>query len=182
MAQKGFHFDMKTCIGCKACQVACKDKNNLEAGFLFRKVHGIEGGKYPKPWNYNLSIACNHCAEPKCVKNCPTGALSKRADGIVTSDRSKCIGCRLCTWSCPYGAPQYLEKEGKVGKCDLCADLLDKGEDPACVASCVMRALHVGEIEELRKTYGGTADLKGMPDSNLTKPSITITAKKEAER
>lgn len=171
---------MRVCIGCKACQVACKDKNNLEVGALFRRVYPFEGGKFPKPWVYNISIGCNHCAQPKCVQNCPTGALYKREDGIVMSDRSKCIGCRLCTWSCPYGAPQYIEKEGKVGKCNLCADLVDKGEKPACVASCVMRAIQFGELDELRKEYGGTADVKGLPSSNLTHPSILITPKKEA--
>lgn len=182
MAQKGFYFDMTTCIGCKACQVACKDRNNMDVGALFRRVYTFEGGKYPKPKIYNLSMSCNHCANPKCVENCPTGAMYKREDGIVMSDRSKCIGCRLCIWSCPYAAPQFIEKEGKVGKCDLCASLIDKGEDPACVASCVMRAIHYGDIEELRKKFGGTADIKGLPDSGITHPSVTINPKNEAKK
>lgn len=180
MAQKGFYFDMTTCIGCKACQVACKDKNNMEVGALFRRVYTFEGGKYPLPVIYNLSMSCNHCEQPKCVENCPTGAMYKRDDGIVMSDRSKCIGCRLCTWSCPYSAPQYIEKEGKVGKCDLCADLIDKGETPVCVASCVMRAIDYGEIEELRQRYVGMADIKGLPDFEITYPAVVIKPKKEA--
>lgn len=182
MGQKGFYLDMTTCIGCKTCQIACADKNNLEAGILFRKVYEAEGGSYPKPWAYAFSISCNHCAKPKCVENCPTGALSKREDGIVTHDKATCIGCRLCTWSCPYGAPKYIEKAGKVGKCDFCADLLAKGENPACVDACLMRTLQYGEIDELRKQHGDLADLKMLPDSGTTKPSLVLTPTKEAKK
>ncbi len=180
MAQLGFYYNMSTCIGCRVCQIACKDKNNLNVGTLYRRVYDLESGKYPNPRIDHLSIGCNHCADPKCVKNCPTGALSKRErDGVVLHDKSKCIGCRMCVWSCPYGAPQYKEDEGKVGKCDLCVDLLEKGEKPACVSACVMRALDVGEIGELRKKYGTAADALGLPDSSITDPSITITLKKK---
>jgi anaerobic dimethyl sulfoxide reductase subunit B (iron-sulfur subunit) len=175
MTQKGFFYDMTTCSGCKTCQIACKDKNNLEVGVNFRKVHYFEGGKYPAPWSYPLSMSCNHCAQPKCVANCPTGALVKRPeDGIVIHHKEKCIGCRLCTWSCPYNAPQYRKQAGKVGKCDFCVDLLDKGEEPACVSACLMRALQFGDIEELKKKYGGTADVRGLPNSTTTSPSISI--------
>lgn len=181
MSQIGFYYNMKVCTECKTCQVACKDKNNLNVGALFRRVYTMEGGKYPKPWVYNLSISCNHCANPKCVFNCPTGALYKRAeDGVVLHDKGKCIGCKLCIWSCPYEAPQYLEEESIIGKCDFCADLLAQGEDPACVASCVMRALHWGDLEELRRKYGDTADVKQFPSSDITDPSIVITPKLEA--
>jgi DMSO reductase, iron-sulfur subunit len=180
MGQKGFYFDMTLCTGCKTCQIACKDKNDLEAGVLFRHVVTFEGGKFPRPWVYNLSIGCNHCANPKCVANCPTRAMHKREDGIVVHDKDKCIGCRMCVWSCPYGQPQYFPKIGKTGKCNLCADLLEKGEEPACVASCVMRALHFGDIDDLRKQLGGSADVKGLPDSRYTSPSLIINPKKEA--
>jgi len=180
MAQIGFHYDMSVCVGCRVCQIACKDKNNLKVGTLYRRVYDMEAGKYPNPRIDHLSLGCNHCAEPKCVKNCPTGALYKREeDGVVLQDPAKCIGCRMCTWSCPYGAPQYIEEEGKVGKCNLCVDLKEKGEDPACVSACIMRALQVGDIDELRKKYGNMADVKEMPDSGITHPSITITPKKK---
>lgn len=180
MAQLGFHYDMSACIGCRVCQIACKDKNNNKVGVNYRRVSDMESGVYPNPRIDHLSLGCNHCVEPKCIQNCPTGALYKRGeDGIVLHDKEKCIGCKLCTWSCPYGAPQYKEEEGKVGKCNLCIDLLEKGEEPACVSACVMRALHVGEIEELRKTYGNTADVKGLPSSEITHPSISITTKKK---
>jgi anaerobic dimethyl sulfoxide reductase subunit B (iron-sulfur subunit) len=80
----------------------------------------------------------------------------------------------MCVWSCPYGAPQYIESAGKAGKCDLCADLLDKGEEPACVSSCLMRALQFGDIEELRQKYGQTRDVEGLPESDMTSPSVVI--------
>ena len=182
MGQKGFYLDMKTCIGCKTCQIACNDKNNLEVGTLFRKVYEFEGGSYPKPWAYTFSLSCNHCAKPKCVENCPTGALAKRADGIVTHDKAKCIGCKLCTWSCPYGAPKYIEKQGKVGKCNMCADLVDQGQNPACVDACLMRALEFGELDDLRKKYGTVADVNGLPDSQSTQPSLVLNPTNEARK
>ena len=182
MGQKGFYINMAQCVGCRTCQIACKDKNNLDVGFLFRRVINFEGGKFPKPWAYNLSLGCNHCAQPKCVKNCPTGAMYKRVDGIVMHDDSKCVGCKLCVWSCPYGEPQYIPAKGKVEKCTLCYDLIDKGENPACVDACIMRALEVGEIDELRKKYGNTADINGLPDSGITNPSITITPPLAAQK
>lgn len=178
MAQKGFYFDQAACIGCKGCQIACKDKNNSKVGVLYRRVYHMEMGKYPNPRRAHLSISCNHCEDPKCVENCPSGALKKRTeDGLVTVDRNVCIGCRLCTWSCPYEAIQYKEDEGKVGKCDGCLDLLEKGENPACVDACVMRCLEFGDIESLRQKYGKNADVKGLPSSSITNPNIVITFK-----
>ena len=181
MAQKGFFYDMTVCTGCKTCQIACKDKNNLEVDTLFRKVHYFEGGKYPNPWFYPLSISCNHCEKPKCVAVCPVGALAKRPeDGIVTQAREKCIGCQACVKTCPYKAPQYIKKERKAGKCDLCADLTAKGENPACVDACLMRSLQYGDIQSLRKKYGGTAVVKGLPDAKATSPALTIKPDKHA--
>lgn len=184
MAQLGFYYDMTACIACKTCQVACKDKNDVKVvGPMFRRVETFEGGKYPKPWVYHLSMACNHCANPKCVENCPTGALSKREkDGLVVQDRSQCIGCRYCTWACPYGAPQYLEEIGRVGKCDGCANLVDKGQNPACVDACGMRVLEFGDIEALRKKYGDTPNLVVLPDSSITSPSLVIKPNAQAKK
>jgi anaerobic dimethyl sulfoxide reductase subunit B len=190
MAQHGFYYDMTVCTGCKTCQIACKDVNNLEVGTFFRKVYSFEGGEFPKPWAFKLSIACNHCANPKCVENCPTGAMYKRPeDGVVIHRPEKCVGCRMCLWSCPYGAPQYIEKTGKAGKCDARAKLTAQGENPACVDACQMRALQFGDIKELRKKYGELrkkygeiADAKCLPSSTTTSPSLVVTPTVHAKR
>lgn len=129
---------------------------------------------------YWLSMSCNHCEDPICAKNCPTGALQKRpGDGVVFIDQAKCIGCRYCVMSCPYGAPQYNPKTGKTGKCDMCKDLLAKGEKPVCVTACPMRVLEAGKIEELRKKYQGVDQIKGMPEPK-TKPAFVITPHRNA--
>lgn len=187
--QLGFVMEQMNCTGCKACQMACKDKNDLEVGQLWRRVTEISGGGYflggdaikPNVYAFWTSIGCNHCEDPLCVKNCPTGAMHKRAeDGIVLVDETKCIGCRYCAWSCPYGAPQYNPQKGKMGKCDFCQDYLEEGKDPACVAACPLRNIHYGNIEELKKQYQGTNQTNGMPDPCITKPSLIIVPHKDA--
>lgn len=184
MAQKGFYYDMTACIGCKACQVACKDKNDLPVGITYRQVYTFEGGRYPQPFMYNLSIACNHCENPRCVENCPTGARTKRSeDGLVVIDQDGCIGCQYCVWSCPYGANTFSKEKGIVLKCNGCVDLTSTGLNPACVDACVMRALEFGDIEELRKKHpGAVQNIERMPDASLTHPSILINPKPEARK
>ncbi|HYF81104.1 MAG TPA: DMSO/selenate family reductase complex B subunit [Symbiobacteriaceae bacterium] len=184
MAQKGFYYDMTACIACKGCQVACKDKNDLPVGINYRKVHTFEGGSYPNPWLYNLSISCNHCEDAPCVKNCPTGARTKRTeDGLVIVNEEACIGCQYCVWSCPYGANSFVEEKGVVAKCNGCVDLTAAGGMPACVDACIMRALEFGDFEELKKKHpDAVMDVKGLPSSSLTGPSIIISPKPAARK
>lgn len=186
--QLAFHYDQSACTGCKACQIACKDKNDLEVGTLWRRVVEVQGGDWVRQgsiWvnnlsTYHLSIACNHCAEPICKEVCPAQAITKRDDGIVLIDQDKCIGCRYCEWACPYSAPQYQEDKGTMSKCDFCADRIDDGLAPACVASCPMRALDFGEIEELRAKYGDVGYVYPLPDPALTEPALVITPHRAA--
>jgi DMSO reductase iron-sulfur subunit len=160
--QYAFYFDAAFCSGCKACQAACKDKNNLPTGVLWRRVIEVAGGTWQKngeAWSnsvfaYNLSISCNHCVHPKCAGVCPTDAYVLREDGIVFLDTTKCIGCGYCSWACPYGAPQYNREAGLMTKCDFCLDNLAKGLPPACVAACPMRVL---DYEEATVTGPGLA-------------------------
>ena len=160
--QLGFYFNSSACTGCKACQVACKDKNDLEVGLLWRRVYEVSGGDWEERegvyrnsvFAYNISMACNHCEKPECVYKCPTNALQKdKKRGIVSIDPELCIGCRYCEWNCPYGAPQYDKNNGVMTKCDFCSDYLEQGKAPACVDACPMRALDFGEIGALRKKY-----------------------------
>ncbi len=147
-----FYFDSSSCTGCKACQAACKDKNNLPPGVLWRRVYEVSGGGWVQSgpaWTntvfaYNLSVACNHCGYPKCAGVCPVDAYHVRPDGIVLLDSSKCMGCGYCAWACPYGAPQYDPGAGTMGKCNFCFDDLDAGLPPACTAACPLRALDFG--------------------------------------
>lgn len=182
MTQLGFYYNSKNCTGCKTCQIACKDKNGLVVGELFRKVYSFETGIYPNTKGYYLSLGCNHCEEPKCATNCPTGAIYKRSeDGLVVQNRDKCIGCKMCMWSCPYDKPQYIEAQGHCGKCDGCADLVDQGLNPACVDACPMRVIEFGDIEELRAKHGNNTNLTVLKDALFTKPSITIDVIDEAK-
>lgn len=188
--QLGFYIDQSRCIGCKACQIACKDKNDLEVGRLYRRVSENHKGSFSRvgsAYTNNVvaswtSIACNHCIDPMCVSNCPTGAMHKREeDGVVVVDDAKCIGCRYCEWSCPYGAPQFNSQTGIMTKCDFCVDLMARGEDPACVAACPYQLIEYGPIDELRQKYGNLADIIGLAPSSITKPNLVITPHKGAE-
>ena len=159
-----FTFDASACSGCKACQIACKDKNNLPTGVLWRRVFEVSGGSWTNiaadgarlgVWQtdvfaYNLSIACNHCVHPKCAGVCPTDAYIVRPDGIVYIDESKCMGCGYCAWACPYAAPKYNPDLRHMTKCNFCFDNLDAGLPPACVAACPMRVLDYKEVSEER--------------------------------
>lgn len=179
MGKLGFYVDTDSCIGCRTCQVACKDKNDLDVGILFRRVLSFETGVYPTAKMYHYPSTCNHCAEAKCVKGCPTGAMHYAEDGTVQHDPDVCIGCRYCTWNCPYGVPQFIEETGISGKCDSCKDLRDAGGNPACVDACLMRCVKFGDIDELEAEYGPglVRELPILPTSNMTEPSLLINPK-----
>lgn len=191
--QMAFYFDASACTGCKTCQVACKDKNDNPIGVNFRKVVTYGGGSWmPHPtqkgiyvpnnvYAYSVSVACMHCVAPICVEVCPTGAMNKHDNGIVVVDKAKCIGCRLCQQSCPYGAPQFNEEKGVMTKCNLCEDLIAIGEQPSCVGSCPQRALEFGELSELQTKYGTINAIEPLPEAHLTKPSVVITPHRYAQ-
>jgi len=190
--QLAFHIDTSSCTACKACQAACKDKNSLPVGMLWRRVLRYEGGEWaPHPtqphvsvpvgvFAYSVSVGCMHCQDPICVRVCPTHAMHKREDGIVLVDRDKCNGCRDCMGACPFGAPQYIEALAVVSKCDFCSDLLQKGDSPACVAACPTRALGFGELEDLRRDHGRLDAIEPLPTSLVTRPSVVVTPHRNA--
>lgn len=186
----GFYIDTRSCTGCKACQIACKDKNNLPVGVLWRRVVEVQGGEWlprGEAWltnvfAYFISAACMHCELPICAEVCPTQAITQPDDGIVTIDSERCMGCRYCEMACPYKAPQFDPAQGLMTKCDFCSDLIDEGKSPACVAACQMRVLHFGDIDELRVEHGMVADVYPLPDPRLTKPALVLTPHPDAAR
>ena len=189
-----FHFDASACTGCKACQIACKDRNALPEGVLWRRVYEVSGGAWQRDgaaWRhdvgaYHLSLACNHCERPVCAEVCPASAIERRADGIVLIDPDRCTGCRYCAWACPYGAPQFDALEGVMSKCTLCVEDLDAGRSPSCVAACPMRALSVGTRAELaaqhREAGDAAAGIHPLPDPSLTAPGLLLTPHRDATR
>lgn len=179
MARKGFFYNQQACIGCRTCQVACKDKNDLGTGLFFRHVTDYVAGSYPQPSSYHYAATCNHCENPACVAVCPNAAMYiDEDDGTVQHNDEKCIGCEYCVKACPYGVPQYVESLQKAHKCDACAQLRVAGEQPACVAACPMRALEFGDIEELRAAHPDAVDqIAILPDASQTNPSVAVAAK-----
>ena len=180
MAQGAFYFNMNDCTGCKCCEVACKDKNELPIGTFFRRTTDYEGGLFPAVWSATLTNGCNQCDNPACVAACPVGAIVKESKyGAVVQDHEACIGCQACVEACPYGQPVYFADEGKTRKCDSCIQWLENGMQPACVGACSTRALKWGPVEEMAAMPGATRDIPVLPSSELTGPNAFIFPKPE---
>ncbi|QDH71226.1 4Fe-4S dicluster domain-containing protein [Marilutibacter alkalisoli] len=172
----GLVIDLDTCVGCHACAVSCKQWNaggfaapltdeqpygKAPSGVWFNRVHSYEvapageGAAAQPAMTLHFPRSCLHCEQPACVTVCPTGASYKRAeDGIVLIDEDKCIGCKLCSWACPYGAREYSAVEGVMKKCTLCIDriynenLPEAERQPACVQACPTGARHFGDLAD----------------------------------
>lgn len=172
--QHGFFFTADNCIGCHACEAACSEKNNNPPHLAFRSVGYVEGGSYPDYKRMNISMACNHCDNPVCLKGCPTRAYTKHVEyGAVLQDPETCFGCGYCTWVCPYNAPQLDPVKGQVSKCNMCVDRLEVGLKPACVSACVGNALDFGVIENIpNNREQARVEIPGFPAPEITQPNI----------
>jgi len=166
--QLGLVIDLDSCVGCQACVTSCKEWNSGghmapltdidpygkgADGVWFNRVHSYEHSCGGESTTVHFPRSCLHCAEPACVTVCPTGASYKRmSDGIVLVDENKCIGCKLCSWACPYGAREFDTDVGVMKKCTLCIDriynenLPEPERVPACVAACPTSARHFGDL------------------------------------
>ena len=164
----GLVIDLDTCVGCHACATSCKEWNDVghtapmtdytpygedPDGVWFNRVHSYEVRDERGSRTVNFPRSCLHCDNAPCVTVCPTGASFKRSeDGIVLVDMDKCIGCKLCSWACPYGAREYDAAAGVMKKCTLCVDRVYNGNlppesrVPACVAACPTGARSFGDL------------------------------------
>lgn len=185
MKQLAFYIDSSACIGCKTCELACKDEKNLAMGVRIRKVREYGGGGWIERDGYMIpdtvftnfvSASCMHCAQPACRDVCPTAAISKDKDtGIVLINKAACIGCGTCADACPYGAPSLNEKEEKMYKCDMCFDRVKAGQEPVCVGACLQRVIKAGELAALRKQYGRINSVAPLASGDQTDPSVVFT-------
>lgn len=149
MARYAMVIDLERCIGCHSCTVACRTHNELPVEMIYNPVMTIgPKGKFPHVSLGHLPLLCMHCAEPPCVDCCPTGASQQRADGVVFVEQAKCVGCKTCIMSCPYGARKVNRETCTVVKCDFCKDRLDQGLMPHCVNTCHQKARVFGDIED----------------------------------
>lgn len=145
--KKGFIFNQSLCVNCKACSAACTLENSFQVNVRNVLTYNRELS-LSVPLSH-LSIACNHCEIPVCLKGCPASAY--RVDLLteaVIFDESRCFGCNYCIWNCPYDAPKYIPEKGVIGKCHLCYSRLEEGLEPACASGCPTGALSYGDINE----------------------------------
>jgi DMSO reductase iron-sulfur subunit len=182
--QHGFFFTADNCIACHACEAACSEKNDNPGHIAFRSVGFVEGGTYPDYRRLNISMACNHCDDPVCLKGCPTRAYTKFAEyGAVLQDPDICFGCGYCTWVCPYNAPQMDPLKGQVSKCNMCVDRLEVGLKPACVSACLGKALEFGVIENKPEDrMQAKAEIPGFPTTDITHPNIRFQQTRTPQR
>jgi Fe-S-cluster-containing dehydrogenase component len=177
--QYGFYVDTTRCIECWGCTVACKQWNRIDAGTIARRsVEESTEGTFPNVKRTFTSLSCMHCENPGCMAFCPVGALSKREeDGVVVVDRDICNGCMTCENGCPFDVPKFRTIEGyegiKMDKCDTCLSLgRQAGEDPHCVATCPLKALHFGTMTELATL---AAKKGGKLMEGMTGPSVYLS-------
>jgi Fe-S-cluster-containing dehydrogenase component len=182
MMQRYFIFDPSRCFGCYGCVAACANANNTvwQDGpihssshiLLWRSVHKLppEDGDHHTLY---LSVSCNHCEHPPCVKACPANALEKRkSDGVVIHHKEKCIGCRYCQMACPYDAIKWDQSQGVVSKCHFCHERLAQGREPACVETCFGGALGQLVIDSVEVPEDYKKESPGLHHIDSVKPAI----------
>jgi formate dehydrogenase iron-sulfur subunit len=176
----GFFTDTSICIGCKACEVACKEWNSVpedglewtgmsfdntqglgadswrHVAFIEQPTHveGVEDAREGLQW-LMASDVCKHCTHAACLDVCPTGALFRTEFGTVVVQEDVCNGCGYCVPACPYGVIDKREEDGRVFKCTLCYDRLGVGQEPACSKACPTNSIQFGELDELRTRAAG---------------------------
>jgi tetrathionate reductase subunit B len=150
----GMAIDLRKCLGCHTCSVACKQENEVPLGVWRSWVKQMEKGRYPYVRKSFLPLLCNNCENPICVTVCPVKASYRRRDGIVLVDPHRCIGCRYCMAVCPYDACYVNLRVNIVEKCYWCDHRVDRGLKPACVRSCPTQARIFGDLNDPSSEIG----------------------------
>ncbi len=174
----GFFTDTSVCIGCKACEVACKEWNQVPedglnlTGMSFDNTSGLgadtwrhvafierpeAGSDHGFRWLMSSDV-CKHCTEAACLDVCPTGAIFRTEFGTVVVQEDVCNGCGYCVPACPYGVLDKREDDGRIFKCTLCYDRLGAGQEPACAKACPTDSIQFGPLDELRDRAQGKLD------------------------
>jgi formate dehydrogenase iron-sulfur subunit len=177
----GFFTDTSVCIGCKACEVACKEWNAvpedglLLTGMSYDNTQGLGASTWrhvafiEKPadeagdlrWLMSSDV-CKHCTEAACLDVCPTGALMRTEFGTVVVQEDVCNGCGYCITACPFGVIDQRRDDGRAWKCTLCYDRIGDGLEPACAKACPTDSIQFGPVDELReRAQLRVADLHG---------------------
>jgi Fe-S-cluster-containing dehydrogenase component len=143
----GFLVDLNNCIGCKACEIACKAENNVPVGSWRLRVKYVDSGLYPEVKRSFTPMRCNHCENAPCARACPVAALHTLPNGIVNVDSDRCIGCAACMMACPYGAIYMDPETNTADKCTFCAHRVESGLEPACVVTCPTEANLFGDLD-----------------------------------
>jgi Fe-S-cluster-containing dehydrogenase component/formate-dependent nitrite reductase membrane component NrfD len=171
----GFVIDQRTCIGCHACTVACKEENQVPLGVFRTWVKYVERGQYPHTRRSFAVLRCNHCQDAPCVTICPTVALWHRPDGIVDFDGARCIGCKSCLQACPYDALYIDPATGTAAKCHYCAHRIEVGLEPACVVVCPEQAIIAGDLDDPQSRIArlvATAEVQVRKPEQGTRPQV----------
>jgi formate dehydrogenase iron-sulfur subunit len=188
MPRMGFFTDTSVCIGCKACEVACKEWNAIPSdGALdltgesfdntselsansWRHVAFVEQQRDGDVRWLMSSDVCKHCTHAACLDVCPTGALFRTEFDTVVVQQDVCNGCGYCVSACPYGVLSKREDDGRVFKCTMCYDRVGVGQEPACAKACPTESIQFGELDELRERAQRRVDdlhARGLHDAKL---------------
>ena len=148
MPNYGFAIDLRKCIGCHACTIACKAEHQIPVGVNRCWVKTVEKGTFPDTRRFFFPVLCNQCVDAPCVRICPTNALFKRRDGIVDLNAQRCIGCRACMEACPYDQLFIDPNTHTAEKCNFCANRVENRLLPACVSVCPTECRIFGDLDD----------------------------------